>query len=181
MKKLTTERKKELFGILEKRFNNHMERHSNLTFETVSNLLLQDESKLWSIDQMELTGGEPDILACDDVLYMVDCSKESPIGRRSLCYDQAALEARKEFKPVDSAMHMAETMGITLLNEELYLILQSVGDFDTKTSSWLLTPADIRDLGGAIFGDKRYNHTFFYHNGVQSYYKDRGFRGFIKL
>lgn len=181
MKKLTTERKKELFSILEKRFINHMQRHSNLTFETVLNLLMQDESKLWSIDQMELTGGEPDVLACDDVLYMVDFSKESPVGRRSLCYDQAALDARKEFKPVDSAMHMAETMGITLLNDELYLILQSVGDFDTKTSSWLLTPPDIRDLGGAIFGDKRYNHTFFYHNGVQSYYKDRGFRGFIKL
>ena len=133
---------------------------------------------------MEETGGEPDVVVFPDnqnQIFIMDCSKESPAGRRSLCYDAAALEARKEFKPIDSAMNLAKSIGIQLLDESQYVALQTLGDFDTKTSSWLATPKAIRDLDGAIFGDKRYNHTFIYHNGVQSYYKDRGFRGYIVL
>lgn len=180
--KMTPDRKFELINILETRFNKHPNRHLGISWEMVLNKLNQKTSILDVVDQMETTGGEPDVVLLDSsLLCFVDCAKESPSGRRSLCYDQKALEARKEFKPVDSAMNLANTMGITLLNETQYTTLQSLGDFDTKTSSWLLTPKAIRDLDGAIFGDKRYNHTFIYHNGAQSYYKDRGFRGFIAL
>ena len=184
MNQLANERKAELLRLLEHRFTKYPERHPHVSFSLVIEKLQSNVSLLWTIDQMELTGGEPDVVCLgqpNDGIYVMDCSKESPSGRRSLCYDQSALDARKEFKPVNSAMNMANQMGVNLLNEEQYLILQSLGDFDTKTSSWLLTPTEIRDLDGAIFGDKRYNHTFFYHNGAQSYYKDRGFRGIIQL
>lgn len=184
MTKIDVTRQTELLQILQQRFEKNPKRHPGVSWSTVSDKIYKQPALLWTIDQMEVTGGEPDVVVFDEkdkFIYIVDCSKESPSGRRSLCYDQDALNARKEFKPVDSAMNMASNMGITLLNEDQYLKLQALGDFDTKTSSWLLTPKAIRDLDGAIFGDKRYNHTFFYHNGVQSYYKDRGFRGFIVL
>lgn len=179
---MTPDRKFELLNSLETRFNKNPKRHPNVTWEMVLDKLNQNTSILDVVEQMETTGGEPDVVLFDtNVLCFVDCAKESPSGRRSLCYDQAALEARKEFKPIDSAMNLAKSMGITLLNEKAYTYLQTLGDFDTKTSSWLYTPKAIRDLDGAIFGDKRYNHTFIYHNGAQSYYKDRGFRGFVTL
>lgn len=133
---------------------------------------------------MEDTGGEPDVVACEketDMIIFMDCAAESPAGRRSLCYDNAALDARKENKPAGSAMGMAEAMGITLLDEAQYRHLQTLGDFDTKTSSWLLTPLPIRKLGGSVFGDRRYNQVFIYHNGAQSYYAARGFRGMLRL
>jgi hypothetical protein len=182
--KIDSTRQTELLQILQQRFEKNQKRHPGITWFHVLESIHKQPALLWTIDQMEITGGEPDVVVFDDKeqhIYIVDCSKESPSGRRSLCYDQEALNARKEFKPVDSAMNMASNMGVTLLNEDQYLKLQALGDFDTKTSSWLITPKAIRDLDGAIFGDKRYNHTFFYHNGVQSYYKDRGFRGYIVL
>lgn len=181
MKQLPKERSQALLEILKNRFTQNLKRHPNLVWDDILKKLETNPSILWSIDQMELTGGEPDIIKIDNEIYVVDCSKESPIGRRSLCYDQKALDARKQFKPENSALNMAEQMGVKLLNDELYVVLQSLGDFDTKTSSWLLTPKAIRDLGGALFGDKRYQHTWFYHNGADSYYKDRGFRGYIQL
>ena len=184
MQKVTETRKNELLSILKQRFLKNAHRHPNKPWEVVEKALLENSSALSSIDQMELSGGEPDVVVFEpsssDIVY-VDCSKESPAGRRSICYDQAALDARKEFKPADSALNMAKNMGIEVLNETQYAFLQTLEDFDTKTSSWLLTPKAIRDLDGSLFGDKRYKHTFFYHNGVQSYYKDRGFRGCIVL
>lgn len=184
MKKITPDRQFELINLLETRFNKHLSRHKNVSWHLVLEKLTTNESLLYTVDQMELTGGEPDVVSLDPLshqLFYVDCAKESPSGRRSLCYDQAALDARKEFKPIDSAVNLAGKMGITLLNEAQYATLQSFGDFDTKTSSWLFTPKTIRELDGALFGDKRYNHVFTYHNGAQSYYKDRGFRGFVVL
>lgn len=173
----------ELLNTLENRFKKNPNRHGHLEWNTVLPKL--ENAKILSIIlKMEETGGEPDVVVFPDnqnQIFIMDCSKESPAGRRSLCYDAAALEARKEFKPIDSAMNLAKSMGIQLLDESQYVALQTLGDFDTKTSSWLATPKAIRDLDGAIFGDKRYNHTFIYHNGVQSYYKDRGFRGYIVL
>lgn len=184
MQKVTETRKNELLSILKQRFLKNTHRHPNKPWDVVEKALLENSSALSSIDQMELSGGEPDVVVFEPSssnIVFVDCSKESPTGRRSLCYDQAALDARKEFKPADSALNMAKNMGIEVLNETQYAFLQTLEDFDTKTSSWLLTPKAIRDLDGALFGDKRYKHTFFYHNGVQSYYKDRGFRGCIVL
>lgn len=174
----------ELLGLLKTRFEKNANRHPGLDWASVQARLEAKPETLWSLHEMETTGGEPDVVGRDDrtgeVLFF-DCSAESPKGRRSLCYDRAALEARKEFKPQDTALDMAAAMGIEVLTEEQYRTLQKLGEFDTKTSSWLKTPAGIRELGGAIFGDRRYNHVFVYHNGADSYYGARGFRGVLKV
>jgi hypothetical protein len=161
-----------------------MNRHPGLDWAGVQARLEANPAKLWSLHEMERTGGEPDVVGHDSetgeyIFY--DCSAESPKGRRNVCYDRAALDARKEYKPADSAMDMAAAMGIELLSEEQYSQLQKLGNFDTKTSSWLLTPAEIRKRGGAIFGDRRYDHVFTYHNGADSYYGARGFRGALRV
>ncbi|MBX9448855.1 MAG: DUF4256 domain-containing protein [Taibaiella sp.] len=157
-----------------------MNRHPGISWEEYKSRLEKNPGKLWSVNEMEETGGEPDVIAGDQYtkeLTICDCSPETPKGRRSLCYDQEALESRKEHKPKHSAIGMAADMGIELLTEQEYLELQALGDFDNKTSSWLLTPAEQRDLGGAIFGDRRFGRVFIYHNGAESYYGARGFRG----
>ncbi len=183
-KKLSADQGKKLIGPLKTRFEKHMSRHKGLSWAAVLSRLESAPEKLWSLHEMEMTGGEPDVISWDkksgECLF-VDCSVESPKDRRSLCYDREGLDSRKEFKPADTAMDMARAMGIDMLNEEQYRLLQSVGDFDLKTSSWLLTPAPIRKLGGAIFGDKRYGQVFIYHNGAGSYYAARGFRGALKV
>ena len=169
----------QLLPILQTRFEKNMSRHKGIDFEKVKAKLLASPSKLFSISEMERTGGEPDVVGYDkktDEYIFYDCSAESPSGRRSLCYDREALNSRKEFKPADSVIDMANAMGVDLLNEEQYRELQNLGKFDTKTSSWIKTPADIRKLDGAIFGDFRYGHVFIYHNGASSYYAARGFR-----
>lgn len=161
-----------------------MARHKGMSWATVQTKLESAPDKLRSLHEMELTGGEPDVISWDKKsgeFLFVDCSAESPKERRSLCYDREGLISRKEFKPADTAMDMAHAMGVEMMNEEQYRFLQSLGDFDLKTSSWLLTPAPIRKLGGAIFGDKRYDHVFIYHNGAGSYYAARGFRGALKV
>lgn len=181
--KLTSEQQEALFLILKKRFEGNMNRHNNLLWEKVQAKLEANPKKLWSLNEMEKTGGEPDVVANateEDEVIFYDCSKESP-DRRSLCYDREALEARKKFKPENSVIDVAEEMGIQLLNEEEYQHLQKFGNFDIKTSNWLKTPEEIRKLGGAIFGDFRYGKVFIYHNGADSYYKSRGFRGLIKF
>jgi hypothetical protein len=169
---------------LKARFAKHMKRHEGIEWAKVQERLEAHPDKLWSLQEMERTGGEPDVVGrgetSGEVVFM-DCSPESPAGRRSLCYDGAALKPRKEHKPEGSAMEMADAMGIELLDEKQYRDLQSVGTFDAKTSSWLRTPADIRKLGGAIFGDFRYGKIFIYHNGVQSYYASRAFRGALRV
>lgn len=173
-----------LLQILQERFEAHRSRHPEVEWKEVSKQLLSNPKAMLSLFAMEKSGGEPDVVALTDrkgKLVFVDCSAETPKGRVSTCYDQAALEARKEHKPADSAMHMAETMGIQILDEPQYRNLQEFGEFDRKTSSWILTPADIRKAGGALFCDQRYGHVFTYHNGVQSYYASRGFRGFIEV
>lgn len=178
-KKLPTEQSKELLSILKTRFNKNMQRHKGIAWDAVESKLTKSPEKLYILNEMEQTGGEPDVVAYDkksDTYTFFDCAPESPKGRRSICYDHEALEARKEFKPANSAINMANEMGVELLNEEQYAFLQSLGDFDTKTSSWLKTPIEIRKHGGAIFGDKRYKHVFTYHNGAESYYAARGFR-----
>lgn len=183
-KKLSADQSKKLIGTLKTRFEKNMPRHKGLTWATVLAKLESAPEKLWSLNEMEITGGEPDVISFDKKsgeFLFVDCSAESPKERRSLCYDREGLDSRKEFKPADTAMDMAKAMGIDMLNEEQYRLLQSLGDFDLKTSSWLLTPAPIRKLGGAIFGDKRYNHVFIYHNGAGSYYAGRAFRGALKV
>ncbi len=183
-KSLTPERSTELLQILQIRFEKNMDRHPNISWETVAKSLQQNPEKLYIINEMEETEGEPDVVSLSkssDVLIFVDCAAESPKGRRSFCYDQDALDSRKEHKPKHSAIGFAKEIGITLLNEEEYHTLQSYGKFDLKTSSWLATPAAVRDLGGAIFGDRRYNRVFIYHNGAESYYAARGFRGKIIL
>lgn len=172
----------DMLTILKQRFNDNMHRHLNLNWDDVSKKL--DERVLKILSAMESSGGEPDVVAYDtekNVYLFFDCVKESPKERRSLCYDQEALQARKKFKPLDSALNMADKIGITLLDEKQYRHLQTLEAVDTKTSSWLKTPDDIRKLNGAIFGDRRYNSVFIYHNGVESYYADRGFRGFIEV
>lgn len=161
-----------------------MKRHKGLDWSSVQAKLEANVEKLWSLNEMETTGGEPDVVGHDKktgqyVFY--DCSAESPQGRRSVCYDREGLESRKEFKPANSAVDMAAAMGIELLTEQHYRELQKLGDFDTKTSSWVDTPADIRKLGGAIFCDRRYGHVFVYHNGAPSYYAARGFRGSLRI
>jgi hypothetical protein len=181
-KKLTSQESKELLAILEERFRQHGNRHPDIAWIDVQERLIARPERLWSIFQMEATGGEPDVMRYDsksDTFLIVDCSKESPSGRRSLCYDREGLESRKDFKPADSVIDMAESLGIELLDEETYRALQSLGEFDQKTSSWIKTPFEIRKLGGALFCDRRYGAVFVYHNGAQSYYSARGFRGSV--
>lgn len=181
-KKLSKEQREELLDILKTRFDKNMKRHKGIEWPKVEAKLDKNPDKLWSLAEMEKTGGEPDVVGFDKKSgeYMfVDCAAESPKGRRSICYDHEALESRKEHKPANSAVQMAEDMGIALLTEEQYRELQKLGAFDAKTSSWVKTPADIRKLGGAIFCDFRFGHVFTYHNGAESYYGARAFRGVL--
>jgi hypothetical protein len=183
-KPITTKQQEALLGILKVRFENNMERHKGLEWEKVKARLLANPGKLRSLNEMEATGGEPDVVGYDkqtDQFVFMDCSAESPKDRRSLCYDPEALNSRKENKPKDSAIGMADKMGIELLTEEQYRALQEFGNFDTKTSSWIGTPSDIRARGGALFCDNRYGHVFLYHNGAESYYAARGFRGSLRV
>ncbi len=181
---LTPEQKKAILAILENRFEQHMHRHKELAWASVLEKLEGDNEKLWSLNEMESTGGEPDVIGLDreeNKYLFCDCSAESPKGRRSVCYDREALEARKKYKPETTAVDMAQAMGVEILTEEQYLTLQQLEKIDTKTSSWIQTPADIRKRGGALFGDHRYGRTFIYHNGAESYYAARGFRGILKV
>ena len=183
-KELSPGRRNELLLALKARFEKNMNRHKGLEWAKVQAKLEANAEKLWSLNEMERTGGEPDVVGHDKktgeyIFY--DCSAESPKGRRSLCYDREALDSRKENKPKDNAMDMAAAMGIELLTEEQYRELQKLGNFDTKTSSWVKTPSEIRKLGGAIFCDRRYNTVFVYHNGAESYYAARGFRGSLRV
>ncbi len=183
-KELLIEQRIELLQVLKKRFENNMDRHPNIAWDDVQARLEAKPDKLWSLHEMESTGGEPDVVGFDEATgeYLIyDCSPESPKGRRSLCYDREALESRKQHKPKNSAIDMAEAMGIELLTEQQYRELQQLGPFDQKSSSWLQTPSDIRSLGGAIFGDYRYGKVFVYHNGAESYYAARGFRGSLRV
>ena len=183
-KGLSPEQHEELLRTLKARFEKNMNRHKGLEWAKVQTKLEANTEKLWSLNEMERTGGEPDVVGHDKKtgeFIFYDCSAESPKGRRSICYDREALEARKEHKPKDSALNMAAAMRIELLTEEQYRELQKLGDFDTKTSSWIKTPADIRKLGGALFCDRRYNHVFVYHNGADSYYGARAFRGLLRV
>jgi len=173
-----------LLKILKTRFEKNMDRHQGLEWAKVQAKLVVNAEKLRSLDEMELTGGEPDVVGLDTTTgehLFYDCAAESPKARRSLCYDRKALDSRKANQPVNSAMDMAEAMGVALLTEAQYRELQKLGNFDTKTSSWIQTPADIRQLGGAIFADFRYGQVFLYHNGAESYYASRGFRGALKV
>jgi hypothetical protein len=181
---LSPEHRDALLATLKTRFERNMNRHSGLDWASVQAKLEARPERLWSLSEMERTGGEPDVVGQDErtgeyIFY--DCCAESPKDRRSLCYDREALEARKENKPKDSALAMASVMGIELLTEDEYRALQGLGRFDTKTSSWLSTPAEVRSLGGAIFGDCRYGRVFVYHNGADSYYAARGFRGSLRV
>ena len=183
-KMLSPEQHDELLIALKARFEKNMSRHKGLEWAKVQAKLEANAEKLWSLNEMERTGGEPDAVGHDKetgeyIFY--DCSAESPKGRRSVCYDREGQESRKEHKPKDNAIDMAATMGIELLSEEQYRELQKLGNFDTKTSSWVKTPSDIRKLGGALFCDCRYNHVFTYHNGAQSYYAARAFRGWLRV
>ena len=183
-KKLSPVQLEELLKALKTRFEKNMNRHKGLEWAKVQAKLKDNTKKLWSLNEMERTGGEPDVVGHDKktgeyIFY--DCSAESPQGRRSVCYDRQGLESRKEHKPDNNAIDMAAAMGIELLTEEQYRDLQKLGNFDTKTSSWLKTPAEIRKLGGAIFADFRYGNVFVYHNGAQSYYGARGFRGWLRV
>jgi hypothetical protein len=181
---LTPTQREDLLTLLEIRFEKFMKRHTKLTWAPIQAKLEAHPAKLWSLYEMERTGGEPDVVGQDKTTgeyRFYDCAAESPDGRRSLCYDQQALESRKENKPKGSAAGMAVTMGIELFTEDDYRSLQKLGAFDTKTSSWISTPAPIRELGGAIFADRRYNHIFVYHNGAESYYAARGFRGVLRV
>lgn len=180
-KTLTMEEQEQLLQILEARFHKNMHRHPNVNWNDIQEQLLNQKEKLWSLNQMEKTLGEPDVVELDNQFVFIDCVKETPKGRRSLCYDRAALEARKKHKPENSVMNLVNEMGIELLNEEQYRALQQYEIFDQKTSSWILTPEDIRALGGALFCDYRYGHVFVYHNGADSYYSSRAFRGMLKL
>ncbi|MFP2907100.1 DUF4256 domain-containing protein [Pyxidicoccus sp. 3LFB2] len=182
--KLSAEQRDELLGVLKARFEKNMKRHKGLEWAKVQARLEANPGKLWSLSEMERTGGEPDVVGYDKKTGEVtfyDCSAESPKGRRSSCYDQEALDARKEHKPENSAVGMASAMGIELLTEEQYRELQQLGEFDIKTSSWVKTPSDIRELDGALFCDRRYGKVFVYHNGASSYYGARGFRGALKV
>ena len=184
MKKLTSEEKDTIIAILKIRFAEHNERFPTLKWANLEKKLNENSAKLWSLFEMERTGGEPNLLdysEANDEYVFCDFSKESPKGRRSLCYDKQALESRKKFKPADNVVDVASALGITLMNEKEYRKLQNLAHFDTKTSSWLATPSEIRKEGGAIFGDYRYGHVFIYHNGADSYYAARGFRGILKL
>jgi hypothetical protein len=190
-KKLSPEQREELLKALKARFEKNMNRHKDIEWAKVQAKLEANTERLWSLHEMERTGGEPDVVGHDKkttatagqageyIFY--DCSAESPKGRRSVCYDRKALESRKEHKPENSAIDMAAAMGIELLTEEQYRELQQLGNFDTKTSSWVKTPSDIRKLGGALFCDRRYGTVFVYHNGAESYYAARGFRGSLRV
>ena len=181
---LSAQQQSELFNTLKARFEKNKSRHKNLEWDKVMVRLETDTGKLWSLNEMEQTGGEPDVVGHDaktgEYLFY-DCSAESPKGRRSLCYDDEALESRKEHKPAGSAVGMAESMGIELLTEEQYRTLQQLGAFDAKTSSWIIATAAVRKLGGALFCDRRYDTVFLYHNGAESYYAARGFRGSLRV
>ena len=183
-KKLSSEQRDQLLKALKVRFEKNMDRHKGLDWAKVQSKLSVNSEKLWSLNEMERTGGEPDVVGFDKktgeyIFY--DCSAESPNGRRSVCYDGEALQSRKEHKPKNSAIDMATDMGIELLREEQYRELQELAEFDTKTSSWVKTPSNIRRLGGALFCDRRYDTVFLYHNGAESYYAARGFRGWLKV
>jgi Protein of unknown function (DUF4256) len=176
--------REEILGLLKARFEKNMNRHKDLEWAPVQAKLEANPEKLWSLSEMERTGGEPDVVGHDKktgeyIFY--DCSPESPVARRSLCYDREALDSRKEHKPKNSAMDMSATMGVELLTEEQYRELQKLGKFDTKTSSWVKTPSNIRNLGGALFCDRRFDTVFVYHNGAESYYAGRGFRGWVRV
>ena len=182
--KLSAEQREELLKTLKARFEKHMNRHKGLDWDDVQAKLEANPKKLRSLHEMERTGGEPDVVDYDKKageFIFYDCSKQSPKGRRSLCYDREALESRKENKPDGNALDMAADMGIELLTEEEYRALQKLGEFDTTTSSWVKTPADIRERDGALFGDRRYGHVFIYHNSAPSYYAARGFRGSLRV
>lgn len=182
--KLSAEQRDQLLAILKARFEKNMDRHQGVEWDTVQRRLVASAGKLWSLSEMERTGGEPDVVSHNKKTgecVFFDCSAESPIGRRSFCYDHEALAARKENKPKNSAVAMAESIGIELLTEDQYRTLQTFGMFDLKTSSWIQTPSDIRDAGGAVFCDRRYGHVFRYHNGAESYYAARGFRGSLTV
>jgi hypothetical protein len=179
-KELSTEQREELIRILKSRFEKNMNRHKDFEWAKIQAKLETNSEKLWSLNEMEKTGGEPDVFGHDTTTgkyTFYDCSAESPKGRRSVCYDNEALQSRKEFKPQNSAIDMAAAMGIEILTEEQYRELQKLGSFDTKTSSWVLTPYEIRNLGGALYCDRRYETVFVYHNGAESYYAVRAFRG----
>lgn len=181
---LSNKQREEILATLKTRFENNSRRHKGIAWAQVEAKLRANPEKLWSVSEMEKTGGEPDVVGHDTktgeyILY--DCSEESPKGRRSLCYDREALDSRKEHKPANSALDMASAMGIELLTEQQYRELQKLGNFDTKTSSWIETPPQIRKLGGALFCDRRYDTVFLYHNGAESYYAARGFRGWIRV
>ena len=183
-KEFSTKHREELLNTLKARFEKNINRHKGLEWANVQTKLEANTEKLWSLNEMERTGGEPDVVGHDKktgeyIFY--DCSPESPKGRRSVCYDREALESRKEHKPEDNAIDMAAAIGIELLTEEQYRELQKLGNFDSKTSSWVKTPADTRKLGGALFCDRRYNTVFVYHNGAESYYAARGFRGSLRV
>lgn len=183
-KSLSASQQKELLEVLKSRFEKNMQRHKSLKWDDIEKKLLKHADKMWSLFEMERTGGEPDVVGIEkksgEILFF-DCSAETPKDRRSLCYDEAALNARKENKPKGSALQMAADMGIEMMNEEEYQLLQTLGKFDLKTSSWLKTADDMRKLDGAIFGDCRFGRVFIYHNGVQSYYAARGFRGVCRV
>lgn len=183
-KELNAAQQEELFDLLKTRFSKNRGRHPDMAWEAVQVKIEASPEKLWYISEMERTGGEPDVIGYDadtDSYIFCDCAAESPAGRRSTCYDQERLESRKDFKPENNAVDMAAEMGVELLSEEQYRNLQTLGKFDAKTSSWIKTPAEIRKLGGALFADYRYATVFVYHNGAQSYYAARGFRGLLKV
>lgn len=183
-KELSPDQREELLRALKARFEKNMNRHKGLEWNKVQAKLEGNPDKLWSLNEMESTGGEPDVVGHDrktGEYIFYDCSAESPKGRRSVCYDREALDSRKEHKPKNSAMDVAEAMGVELLTEEQYRALQQLGEFDLKTSSWVITPSDIRKLGGALFCDRRYNNVFVYHNGAESYYAARAFRGSLRV
>jgi hypothetical protein len=183
-RKLSKSEVREIISLLKKRFHNNMDRHKNINWENLEDKLIQNNNKLWSINEMEKTGGEPDLVEYDDEndkYIFFDCSKETPKGRRNTCYDSEGLEARKKYKPENNAVDMASEMGIKLLTVEEYHNLQKLGNFDTRTSSWVKTPSDIRELGGALFGEYRFGKVFIYHNTAKSYYGVRGFRGLLEV
>jgi len=183
-KELSAKQREELLGTLKARFEKNMKRHKGLEWTTVAVRLEASAGKLWSLNEMEETGGEPDVVSHDNKTgeyLFFDCSAETPRDRRSVCYDREGLDSRKEHKPANNAIDMAASMGIEVLTEEQYRKLQELGEFDLKTSSWVTTPADLRKLGGALFGDRRFGRVFIYHNGAQSYYAARAFRGALRV
>jgi hypothetical protein len=183
-KELSPKEREELFGVLQARFEKHRSRHEGLEWARVKARLEANPEKLWSLHEMERTGGEPDVVGADPQtgeFTFFDCSPETPKGRVSVCYDRAGLESRKEHPPKTTALDLAAAMGVELLTEEQYLSLQALGGFDLKTSSWVQTPAEFRKLGGALYGERRYGRVFVGHNGAQSYYAARGFRGWLRV